>query len=93
MACHAVRARINMLELRNLRLLPSVLGGTSLGDYSVCLHCPPRIPSWNTRFGLGDMMGHIKEECVSLLDIRNLTEYRMYQAWCPQSGLRQRLCV
>ncbi|KAG9318559.1 hypothetical protein JVU11DRAFT_651 [Chiua virens] len=57
MANHATRARINMLESPSLRQLPSVLGD-ALGDYSICLHCPPRIPSWSTRFGFGELMSH-----------------------------------
>ena len=52
------------MESRNSRPFPSVLGDTSR-DYSICLHCPPRIPSWNTRFGFGDLIDHIKKKCVS----------------------------
>ncbi|KAF8559650.1 hypothetical protein OG21DRAFT_472124 [Imleria badia] len=53
-----VYGSINMSGVQNLRSFSNTSGDT-LGDYSVCLLCPPRIPSWNTRFGSGDLMGHI----------------------------------
>lgn len=67
MASHTFRARIDRLESPDLRPFPSGSGDT-LGDYSVCLLCPPRIPSWNTRFGFGDLMNHIKNKCVFFLE-------------------------
>lgn len=48
------------------------MSGDTLGDYSVCLLCPPRIPSWNTHFGYGDLVNHIKKQCVSPWGMRNL---------------------
>ncbi|KAG8217586.1 hypothetical protein J3R82DRAFT_5737 [Butyriboletus roseoflavus] len=65
MASSTSRAQIDRWESPNLRRFSSVSGDT-LGDYSVCLLCPPRIPSWNTRFGFGDLVNHIKNKCVFL---------------------------
>ncbi|KAH0830638.1 hypothetical protein J3R83DRAFT_2093 [Lanmaoa asiatica] len=59
MANCTFRIRIDRLESSDSRPF-SNMSGDALGDYSVCLLCPPRIPSWNTRFGFGDLMGHIK---------------------------------
>ena len=65
MASHASRVQIDMLGSPILQSFPS-RSGVNLGDYSVCLLCPLRIPSWNTRFGLEDLMAHIKTKCVFL---------------------------
>ncbi|KAF8447883.1 hypothetical protein L210DRAFT_958021 [Boletus edulis BED1] len=61
MASRLPRVQIDPRVFRNLRPFSRVSGDT-VGDYSVCLLCPPRIPSWNTRFGFENLMVHIKDK-------------------------------
>ncbi|KAF8844882.1 hypothetical protein BDN67DRAFT_615994 [Paxillus ammoniavirescens] len=58
MAPPFARACVNQLESPDREPLPSTWGG-NVFSHSICLLCPPRIPSWHTCSGFGDLVSHI----------------------------------
>ncbi|KIJ69061.1 hypothetical protein HYDPIDRAFT_23921 [Hydnomerulius pinastri MD-312] len=59
MAGPHVRARVSQFEIPNLQPLPNERGEFPTFNHSICLSCPPRIPSWYTRNGFGELSKHI----------------------------------